>query len=257
MVSAQKTEVWDFGAEQLDTAIYNNNLTVDTINKWYGSTAAGTSGVVLPNFTAGKLSWVGGTNDRLRSTNTALTRFDDNIALATAFTGRIYVNSTGNKNRYLSLTLKKGDEVTLEVKTDSGGELNFQYEDSLKQLNITPLVVDFATIKYAANFDGTYKIFDTKGKPSYFRIYVKPRTGSTSTKNEANASQVNVYANADKIYLSNVTSLTDIKVYDLSGKLFASHTTSYDNSFTAPKAGIWIIHLRAEDGIKTVKVVTQ
>lgn len=33
-----KTDVWDFGAVQLDTDLYNNQLTVEIINSWYAST---------------------------------------------------------------------------------------------------------------------------------------------------------------------------------------------------------------------------
>ncbi len=29
-----KIDVWDFGAEQLDESVYNNQLTVDEINSW-------------------------------------------------------------------------------------------------------------------------------------------------------------------------------------------------------------------------------
>ena len=71
VVSNGKTDVWDFGAVALDTALYNNQLTESIINSWYiSSITAGTSGNVLPSFTAGVLSWVGGSNDRLRTTKT-------------------------------------------------------------------------------------------------------------------------------------------------------------------------------------------
>lgn len=48
-------DVWDFGAEQLDKTLYENQLTVDIINSWYASTiTAGTQGPVFPSkFTAG------------------------------------------------------------------------------------------------------------------------------------------------------------------------------------------------------------
>ena len=70
--SQQKVDVWDFGAEQLDPNLYNNMLNTDVINGWYDAgITPGTSGNVLPAFQVGALSWTGGTNDRLRTTNTA------------------------------------------------------------------------------------------------------------------------------------------------------------------------------------------
>ncbi|MCB0576296.1 MAG: hypothetical protein KDC61_17205, partial [Saprospiraceae bacterium] len=103
-VSAQnKAEVWDFAAEQLDTSLYDNQLTETIINSWYApNIPVGSSGNVLPtSFTAGILSWTGGGNDRLRTTNTNLTRYDENISTAPGHTGRIYVNSAANVSRFM------------------------------------------------------------------------------------------------------------------------------------------------------------
>ncbi len=169
-----KTEVWDFGAEQLDTALYKNNLTVSVINSWYAqSITPGSSNIALPSFTSGVLSWVGGGNDRLRTSNTSLTRYDENIAGATNYSGRIYVNSAAASGRYLSLTLSADDEVTLVTRTDAGGTLNFQYVPNPSAQTDQVEVNDLTTLKFVAKEAGTYHIFDNKGKPSYFRVYRK------------------------------------------------------------------------------------
>ena len=87
-VQSTKVDVWDFGPNNLIptcTIICSNT---DVINGWYDAgITPGTSGNVLPAFQVGALSWTGGTNDRLRTTNTALTRYDENIANSTEFTG--------------------------------------------------------------------------------------------------------------------------------------------------------------------------
>ncbi len=173
-----KTDVWDFGAVQLDTALYNNQLNEDIINSWYAPTITkGSTGIVLPNFIAGALSWVGGTNDRLRSTNKNLTRYDENIASVTGYTGRIYVNSGANVNRYLSLTLSDDDEITVITKTDAGGTINFQYvDDPAAQTDAVPITSSLTELKFVAKKAGTYHLFDTQGKPSYYRVYRKDAT---------------------------------------------------------------------------------
>ena len=93
--NAQLIDVWDFGATQLNNATYNNMLNENVINAWYGSVTSGTTGKTLPDFTSGILSWVGNpTSDRLRTSNTNLTRYDTNTASVTAYSGRVYSNGT-------------------------------------------------------------------------------------------------------------------------------------------------------------------
>lgn len=174
-----KIDVWDFGAEQLDAAIYNNQLDETSINAWYAPTiTVGSAGNVLPtSFSAGILSWVGGGNDRLRTTNTNLTRYDQNISTAPGYSGRIYVNAAASTGRYLSLTLSEDDELTLVTKTDAGGIINFQYvADPQAQTDAIPITSSLTELKFVAKEAGTYHIFDTQGKPSYYRVYRKDAT---------------------------------------------------------------------------------
>lgn len=168
-----KIDVWDFGAVQLDSTKYNNKLNVKVINAWYPSSiAVGSAGNVLPaSWNEGILSWTGGTNDRLRTTNLALTRFDQNIANSTEYTGRIYVNAAAATGRYLTLQLNEDDKVSLVCKTDAGGIIKFVYaSDPSVQSNEVPITSDFITLDFVAQKAGAYRIFDPQGKPSYFRI---------------------------------------------------------------------------------------
>ena len=181
-----KIDVWDFGAEQLDTAVYNNRLSVDTINSWYDpSITAGSSGNVFPSFTAGVLSWVGGSNDRLRTTNTEITRYDENISGVTGYTGRVYVNASAATGRYLSLSLTEDDEVTIAALSQNGsGRLNFVYvPDPNSQTDAKSLGTDVAEFNFVAKQAGTYHIYDDLDKPSYYRIYRKDATYLTLTGN--------------------------------------------------------------------------
>ncbi|MGE4288642.1 MAG: pectinesterase family protein [Salinivirgaceae bacterium] len=175
IIPSGKIDVWDFGAVQLDGETYQNNLNEAVINSWYSeSITVGSSGNVLPSFSAGVLSWIGGGNDRLRTTNTNLTRYDENIAGVEGYTGRVYVNSAANTGRYLSLTLSEDDEVTLITKTDAGGNLNFEYVANPElQTDQVSLTSSLTELHFVAKNAGTYHIFDNQGKPSYYRIYRK------------------------------------------------------------------------------------
>ncbi len=179
-----KIDVWDFGAEQLDASVYNNQLTVDGINSWYSKLIkAGSNGNVLPNFTAGALSWTGGSNDRLRTSNTSLTRYDENLGGATGYTGRIYVNSAAATTRYLGLTLSEDDEVTIIALTQSGtGKINFQYvPDPASQTDVVAVGSNVVDLHFVPRKAGIYHIFDTVDKPSYYRVYRKDAAYATLT----------------------------------------------------------------------------
>lgn len=171
-----KIDVWDFGAEQLNESKYNNKLNEEIINSWYDtSIEGGTSGHTLPDFSAGVLSWVGGGNDRLRTLNTNLTRYDENISGDEGYTGRLYVNSGANTGRYLSLTLSEDDEVTIVALSQRGsGRINFQYVgDPDAQTDVAEVPAELAEFTFVAEYEGTYHIFDDQDKPSYYRIYRK------------------------------------------------------------------------------------
>ncbi|UII33895.1 pectinesterase family protein [Fulvivirga ulvae] len=178
-----KIDVWDFGAEQLNSETYNNMLTESEINSWYdGSITPGTSGSVLPSFSSGVLSWVGGSGDRLRTTNTNLTRYDENLSGVSGYTGRVYVNSRANEGRNMSLTLNEDDEVTVMLITDADGIINFQYVvDPSAHTDLVAVGTDLTELQFVAKQAGTYRIFDTQAKPSYYRIYRKDATYATIT----------------------------------------------------------------------------
>lgn len=174
-------DVWDFGAAQLDAALYNNKLTEEIINGWYdASVTVGSEGNTLPSsWTAGILSWNGGSNDRLRTANTSLTRYDTKNAVTIAgesLTGYVYVNGAAQTNRYLSLNLNEDDEVLLYCSSQNGnGLINFVYaNEPARQTDVAAAPAAGALLTFAAKYMGTYKIYDTEDKPSYYRVLRKP-----------------------------------------------------------------------------------
>ncbi|MGN0037279.1 MAG: pectinesterase family protein [Bacteroidaceae bacterium] len=176
-----RTDVWDFGAAQLDETVYNNHLTEDVINGWYdASIEVGSTNNVLPSsWKAGILSWTGGKNDRLRTANTNLTRYDNKNAVTIegqTLTGYIYVNGAAQTSRYLSLELNEDDEVMLYCSSQNGtGKINFVYvADPTKQTDLGSAPTAGTLLTFAAKQAGTYKIYDTEDKPSYYRVLRKP-----------------------------------------------------------------------------------
>jgi hypothetical protein len=183
IIKTTKTDVWDLGAVQLDTTLYNNQLTEAVINGFYTGVTAGTTGKTLPSFTAGVLSWVGGGNDRLRTSNTNLTRYDANGTATiggVSLTGCIYVNSSAATSRYLSLTLSEDDEVSIYSKSqNSVGKLNFVYVPAPAEQTDVFATTSGAIASFVAKKAGAYHIYDTADKPMYYRIQRKDATYAT------------------------------------------------------------------------------
>lgn len=238
VVSNGKTDVWDFGAVQLDTALYNNQLTESIINSWYNSSiVVGSSNNVIPQFTAGVLSWVGGANDRLRTTNTNLTRYDQNIAGAVGYTGRIYVNAGAASGRYMSLTLSADDEVTVVSNTDAGGIINFQYvADAASQTNQVSVPVGLTELHFVAKQAGAYHIFDTQGKPSYYRILRKDATYKALT------------GNVDVTQASGIPSGYTIVFTNEAGKTWSSAVSSGTYNVNLPQGYTYALSLAGANG---------
>lgn len=179
-------DVWDFGAGQLDESQYNNKLTDDIINSFYDeSITPGSGGNVFPSFSADALSWIGGGNDRLRTSNTNLTRYDENVSDGTEFNGRIYINASAATDRYLSLDLSEDDEVSLWVLTQNGnGKIHFEYvADPNAQNDIKAVGADLTELNFVAKAAGTYHIYDDTDKPSYFRVIRKDASYAALTGN--------------------------------------------------------------------------
>lgn len=188
MSTITKTDIWDFGAVQLDEVLYNNILNENKINAWYSGINSGTVGVNLPTtFSEGILTWVStsSTSDRLRTTNENLTRFDSNLGTTNnSVTGRLYVN-TQSSLRFLSLTLNEDDEITLLMNSQNGvGNVHFEYasDQSIQDDEIT-VGSSLQEVKFVAKVPGQYKIHMPNDKPSYYRIYKREANYVTITGN--------------------------------------------------------------------------
>jgi len=227
LTSTTLIDVWDFGAQQLDASVYNNNLTVDVINGLYTytsnlilGTANSTYNLFPTPWTVGILSWTGGSNDRLRTTNTSLTRYDINIAGVVGYTGRLYQNATGSAtpSRYLTMSLKEDDEVTVVCLADATGTMNFT-NAAAGQADFFATSSTLSSLKFVAKTAGNYKIYDSSGKPSYFRIYRKQ------------ASYVNVNGTVDISQGADIAAGYGVVFTNAAGKSWTA-TTASDNTYS-------------------------
>lgn len=181
-----KTDVWDFGAAQLDENVYNNRLTADVINSWYAA-EGGTKGLNIATFTVLDGENVafafedGGyaTTHRLRSKNTAITRYDDkalkNAEGAEEYQGYIYSNKGSNADVKVKIALQAGDIVTLAAASNGNpSEIVFTAPDGTTQSYTHDKGGSTAsTHTFYAKETGLYSFHSANEKLVVARIYVR------------------------------------------------------------------------------------
>jgi len=195
--NAQNTDVWDFGAAQLDNSSFNNLLNENVINSWYDSSitpgSVGTSNTMPTSFSVGALSWTGAASDRLRTTNTNITRFDANVASVSSHQGRVYCNGNAAVSnglpttRYFSLLLNEDDEVTIIARGDTQGLLTFlnvnNPQDQTDTFVTTATSGSVTEVNFVAKTAGNYRFFDATAKASIYRVYRKDAVYTTVSGN--------------------------------------------------------------------------
>lgn len=197
--AVKKTDVWDFEAAQLDEVLYNNMLDENKINAWYTGVTPGTSGVNVPStFTEGALTWnsSSSTSDRLRTSNTNLTRYDENVGSSNPeYTGRIYSNGRSD-SRSFTITLTEDDEVTFIVTSQDGtaNNMQFQYtaDPSLQDDIISVGAGEIVEAKFVAKTTGDYRFFSSNDKMSVYRVLRKDANHITITGNVDTANAPNL-----------------------------------------------------------------
>ncbi len=247
MFYAQNIDVWDFGAVQLNENEYSNQLSESIINSWYGSVTPGTSGVNFPvSFTVGALSWVGNASDRLRTSNTNLTRYDANVANVVTHTGRVYCNGTvalsGGlpNNRYMKMTLAEDDEVTIIARGDTDGLLTFVNEanptSQTDTAPITSVAGGVTSVTFVSQTSGTYRIFDQVAKVSFYRIYRKT------------AVYTNITGNIDMSQAAGIPEGYSLLFTNVAGKSWTAQVNSETYSVSVPVGYIYNISLIDANG---------
>lgn len=180
LVGNGKIDVWDFGAEQLNTALYNNMLSVDIINSWYPDTVEkGSTGAVIYSFATEDIMFnsSGKINNRLRTTNEAITRYDaksksftEEDGSVTELTGYIYSNSSSTSRVYLGIKLYEGDVFTVYTGSN-GGEATIYFETPSGEIQKATSVADGAKLTFYASEYGIYKMYTLDEKLVVYRMY--------------------------------------------------------------------------------------
>lgn len=178
-LDSTKVYVWDFGAEVLEETAYVNMLTADIINSWFDA-EPGTTGVNLASFETadGLLQFNDGgypTTHRLRTTNTALTRYDAKSlkdADGKVYSGYIYSNKSANADVYVGIQVNAGEKVTLAVGSNGGDSL-INFKSPTGKVTTGQFLSGGAKIQLLTFYpteSGLYKIYSSTEKLVLARI---------------------------------------------------------------------------------------
>lgn len=172
-----KIDIVDFGAEQFDAEVYNNLLTEDIANtfSYSGEPNSSKAGVNVLDFTIkdteGKdfLTFCAGgkTNNRYRTTNTNINRYDDkNKKIGdTIFNGFIYSNNSSTDTVYMDFNLVANDELTLYIGSNGNAAT---YKMVAPDGKVTDLTYSGSNqldeVKFYASVDGAYRLYCSNEK---------------------------------------------------------------------------------------------
>lgn len=245
---AQKAQVWDFGAEQLDTATYENKLSVDEINSWYGtSVTPGSTKQSIGDFTASdsvNLKFVAGgrTNHRIRSTNKAITRYDDKSlqdANNNVYTGNLYSNYTSTNTVYLEQLYEANDKIDFYVGSNGNAAT---YEVLDPNSNKTQLAYTKAAkiekITLYAGANGAHRIYCLDEKMVVARIVRTPAT--YATVNGSVTAPAGIPADYS-ILFTNVQNGNVVEVTPAAGAYSAQLAIGYDYEVSLKNANGFVV----------------
>ena len=132
---------------------------------------------------------------------------------------------------------------------EKSGENNSASRVSWSQVLSTPTLTDGTAIT-TFNF--------TKGTDNWDPIpaLVAADTDFATGVIVPQSSSIQVYANGNRIFVSNVKSNTRINIYSLDGSLFQSRDINSDTNFTVNK-GLWIVKSISDLGDNVTKVLVR
>lgn len=174
-----KIDVWDFSAAKLDESKYNNMLSVDIINSWYDSSVEkGSAGVTINSFATEDILFnaSGRTNNRLRTKNEAITRYDakgitftEEDGSTTELNGYIYSNSAATSRVYTGIKLYEGDTLTVYTGSN-GGASTIYFETPSGEIIKGNSEASGAKLTFHAPEYGIYKLYSIDEKLVVYRM---------------------------------------------------------------------------------------
>lgn len=247
-LSAQKAQVWDFGAEQLDNTKYQNMLSVSEINSWYDTgVTAGSERVAIASFTASDsvnlvFNGAGKDNHRLRTTNTQITRWDSRSltdAAGTEYKGYLYSNAGSTPGVYFEQSFEANDMIEYFVGSNGGAETyEFLSPSGDKVQGKYTAAAKIEKLTFYAKENGKYRIYGLDEKLVVARIIRTPAQYATLTGSVTAAAGI---PDGYGIIFKNLKTETETVVTPASDAYSATLALGYDYEVSLKDANGYVI----------------
>lgn len=254
--SSRTFDVWDFGGEQFssfENHTYRNKLNVDLINSKFDS-ESGTGGVNIKEdliflgddgqeelvFRTG-----GKSNHRLRTTNKAITRYDEkdkkNAADSTmTYKGFVYSNAGKNPDARFEIDVKAGDRVIWAIGSN-GGDSNIVWESpsGVKDEKVFTSGSKAEEMLFYAAEDGVYSLYSTNEKIVVARV-LRERPAVKTIEGEL-VSPVDFPASGASLIFTNTDSKAQIESEVSDNKFSANLSATYSYEINLEGANGYIV----------------
>lgn len=167
------------------------------------------------------------------------------IQVDKACTVKVWFKS-GSSSAQRSMIASDGTTIYGQVTTNSGSTDGMPTDGQYLNASITKAGTFFLYGDAAVNI---YQI-------QVVGANVSPNPVNTlSAVDFSQKSAAKVFASGNRVYLSNLGKSTDVNVYSAAGTLVKALKTSSDTNFEINNAGVYIVTLKSEEGIKSEKVL--
>ncbi|MFD0990095.1 T9SS type A sorting domain-containing protein [Mariniflexile jejuense] len=250
VTSQAQSKVWDFGNDTttwpLSSGIGTSEMVVDQLGLIPNATNTNFGAV---NASAANFNIFSG------ETYSAVNRFQMNggggvTAPAVPTQRSLYFNVDGNCT--VKVYFKTGSNGTMRTLFVTDGTTIFGQATT----NMAPNT-DLAILN-ASNTAGATKLYIYgDASNNLYRVEVSGANVTTPALGLDNANSrvsTNIQAVSNRIYVSNVKSVTEINIYSITGALVKTFKTNSDTDFSL-KSGLYIATLKTVEGQKTVKLL--
>ena len=259
LVGNGKIDVWDFGAEQLDSSKYNNMLTAEKINGWYDdSVAAGSEGATIGSFVDGDIMFNGSskTNNRIRTANEAITRYDAKTkkyiaedGTETVLNGFVYSNSGSTSRVWFGIKLYEGDILTTYT-SSNGGMATLSVETPSGKVFTAPSDGSNSVASkntFYAEETGIYRLYTIDEKLVVCRV---EREHTAPVLVSGKITKPESLSGYELVFTNNKTGAATTVTPDAEGNYEAWLRNSYDYTLSLANANGYVIK---SDAVVTVK----
>ena len=243
--------VWDFG-NSTDWPVvsgYETNTVVQNFGIFPG---ANPEGVAYSNTGQVESSNSGAFTDGY----TATKRFKFN---GSSYEGGFSPLTTPPTKRYFYFAVAGPVTVKVWFRTGGSGLRTVYVTDGSNVIGSLGSETSGDRLILTANYTGTAatNLFITSDNGNnIMKIEVTGTLGTTQTLGIDDFNQVTtkVHSYKDQVFISNVLTASEVKVYNIMGALVKSFTTTTDTDFQLNQSGLYIVNIKTEEGEKSVKV---